>query len=721
MDWKNKAACTMLAMVLLCASILIVTTPGVEGYDVEQKPITDVSVASGLTDFDVRGLSWKPNSGEGVAVGIDQGIAGFAYSITGAANAATNYTFAGSGGTAMYDVTYNGNTNNWLICGQDNAGTENVWQYDGNIFSGMGIAGDLNTMLYGIAYSPTTGHIVVVGERQDQGVVHYHDGGAWSLITVSGAPIADEMYYDVTYSAANGKFIIVGGDILGAGLIYTVDETTLTGGAVVTLIPVIPPGTSRLYGIDWSVDNGYALAVGENANLLVVDGDGLATPFTQRMLNWAAGQSWVFNAVAFGYDGDEATIVGFDGANSVAVKYIPGQTQVANVSFEVALTYNLRAVAYKDYSSPRFAMMGGYSALQAGFVKYSNTEAFHTLNVVTIYPHITGIEMYEGIVSYPAKGVNLLETQVNVDPGTETQYYTFNVSGYHQLGWAAEVKHVNLSLWYDNGNYYDGLGASSSYPGGPNSNNKAHFMYDETAAVDPWSAPLPGNNEIYLNAAACTIGAWGLANQTHSVYFVVMFGPQVRSANPGSATPTGGQLTPETSLNDPNTWDLQAHISGVNGGDGYGYDEFGFYKYLALDASGVPGSYTGSFAPNTVGNTLTPLGNNWVDYKSNTDYTLKVWTTDLVDATTNTITADNLYVGGGAAPIDATINQFVGPGVANSIPLYLAVVPNDVNNATTTLNGNNAVGNAVTWVVDIPAGTAESYYFATATYVLEYV
>jgi hypothetical protein len=414
-----------------------------------------------------------------------------------------------------------------------------------------------------------------------------------------------------------------------------------------------------------------------------------------------------FNALDIGYAG-KMICVGSESTNGVI--YDGGTTRRTDDALLAA--HPLYDVACRPTGIP-MALTAGSS------FKYSYMAVDGGITVNTVYPHISSLNMYNKNTA-----TSVINGAVDVDPGTNTNWYTIVLQGSYSIG-AVNMDTVDLYLWWDNA----GTGTDNSGLIGAGGNIGAHFRWQRAGGVFSTIYPLTG--EWDLRNGDC--GQSDLGN-AFTVVFAFEMNQQVWAAlgatTEGAGVVFAGSQEDDTGLpgipplNDANTWDIKAVATdAVHSASSPGtYDEYGVYMFTSMTSGGLPGGgyITGSGAPNTNDVALAPVG-DWT-FSANTAYDLYVHISDLTDGT-ETIFATDIEIQGGQLNQGYDIDgQFTGPAA----PLYLAgaagasngQAPRTSDVTTTTTNGV-AGGIQVTWRCDIPA-VAESSYTGTITYVLEH-
>ncbi len=417
-----------------------------------------------------------------------------------------------------------------------------------------------------------------------------------------------------------------------------------------------------------------------------------------------------FNALDIGYAG-KMICVGSMSGNGVI--YDGGTTKRTDDALLAA--HPLFDVACRPTGIP-MALTAGSS------FKYSYMAVDGGITVNTVYPHIGSLNMYN-----QNSAVSVINGAVDVDPGTDTNWYTVFLQGsYDIVGGATNVDTVDLYLWHDGG-FTDTDNSGLIGAGG---NLGAHFRWTRGPGFSI-VCPLTGEWDIRLGDCG-----QGDAGNAFTVGFAFEMNQQVWAAlgatTEGAGVVYAGAQEDDTGvpgippLNDADTWDIKAVATdSVHSAASPGtYDEFGTYMFTSMTSGGLPGAgyITGSGAPNTPNVALGPVG-DWT-FSANTDYDLYVHISDLTDGT-QFIMATDIEIQGGEI---GAFTNFLGAGVGNA--QYLlgnsaaangeGARPDGITTTTTDGATDGAGGgSAVTWRCDIP-GVAESSYTGTITYVLEH-
>jgi hypothetical protein len=427
-------------------------------------------------------------------------------------------------------------------------------------------------------------------------------------------------------------------------------------------------------------------------------------------------QSINFNSLDVGY-ANKLICVGSDGTNGVI--YEEGTTKRTNDAL-LAL-HPLYGVACRPTGIP-MAMTAGSA------FKFSYMAVDGGLTVNTVYPHISSI-----ILRNKGLGGNIMNTAVDVDPGTNQNWYTLEVNGFHNLG-STEVDQVNVWMWFDGGATATDNSGNIGGVYGPNLG--IQLRWTRGGIPDDWSIEtLSVTNEWDLRDGDCGFSEAGTA---FTATFAFEMNQQVWSALGGFTEPVAGSQnydpgadgpTPEeqctvNALNDADTWDIKAVAvadpAGANAQSPAAYDEFGLYMFTSMTSAGLPGAgYIGISGAPLTNNVASVTVGDWT-YSANTPYDLYVHISDLVGGPG--ILATTIEIQGGQLNVGFT--NFAGPGLANAQYLIggnLAAdgaTPLQADIVTTTTTGT-AGGIPVTWRCDIP-NVPEASYVGTITYVLEH-
>jgi hypothetical protein len=363
-----------------------------------------------------------------------------------------------------------------------------------------------------------------------------------------------------------------------------------------------------------------------------------------------------------------------------------------------------------------------YALVTGSAFKYSYVEAASNIQVDTLYPHISYIELYDA-----GSNASRLNGQVDVDPGTGSVEYDLVARVWHNTG-NASVRQVEAYLWRDNGTSEAQPGAFDTPGFG---NLRMHFVWWRDNNTFFQYYPTGPQRETTLDIPGCN---WTLDVDGRNVTVRFRFSPhqQVRWANSsgdGWAEPAGTRYdgavpgwSPEdqsdvAALDDFGSWNIHVEARDVGGAIADAWDEFGLFKYTYIGSSGLPGggNVYGSGPPNTA-RWLNPVGN--VTFCANVDYQLAINCTDLIGQNLGqTIFVTDVSVRGG--DLVAQTN-FTAPGVpvflfGSALPSYH--VPLNDSRVTTTSSADGDPGTPESvfyrcWIPSVP----EDYYKGTLTY-----
>ncbi|MBI5000011.1 MAG: hypothetical protein HZB92_00570 [Euryarchaeota archaeon] len=486
---------------------------------------------------------------------------------------------------------------------------------------------------------------------------------------------------DITYDSLNYRAIITtamrGGDLTGPGL-YAVDKAA----GFQNLHPV-GYNISRMEDL-WGIDmtNGRAIAVGNNTT---------------------SGNGIVYDVVASG------TSINMFRQSNTSAPFV-GK--------------NFTGVAIRPQGIP-MAMLSGSA------FKYSYINSNGNIIVNTIYPHIRELEMV-----HTTNLVSVLNSNVNVDPGDNSNWYNISVQGFMPAaaGASGALDYFELSLWHDGG----ATGADNSGSVGVAGENVGLHMWSDGTT---FFMDYPTTGEWTLIGAGGAIDREGGGLGTNfSVSFFFRPNQQVRNGtgdgawsagiNPGGAPGrfwdsdgVEDQGNPATALDDAFSWDIKFVVAdNTSAASASAYDEFGISRFVFLgNGASLPGGgqLAGSGAPGqTV--TLAPSATEVVVFNSNCWFDLRVWSTDLAPGVpvNGPITADNLNVQGGQLGVPTPI---AGAGEPNALYLLGGAgggVWEPMLNAGTQTTTMTATGGGAFFVMtcDIPLGKAEDTYTGVMTY-----
>jgi hypothetical protein len=435
-----------------------------------------------------------------------------------------------------------------------------------------------------------------------------------------------------------------------------------------------------------------------------------------------------FNGLDMGYN-NALIVVGSDSTNGVIydVAWNGAYQATRRTDDSLLSAHPLFAVACRPTGVPM--------ALTAGSAfKYSYMAVDGGITVNTVYPHIDGFDMY-----LRSTATNVLNTNVDVDPGTSANYYVIQISGYYNAaGGANDIDQIDVWLWWDNG--ATATDNSGLIGGALGPNRGVQFRWTSGGGFVIQTGTVTNEWQIRVGDSTMTP-----AGNTFTARFAFEMNEQVRAAlgpftepsfpgnqryDPDADGPESEEQSTVNALNNADTWDIRVVVSDMahSASSAPSYDEFGVYMFTSMTSGGLPGGgyISGSGAPNTPNVPLGPVG-DWT-FSANTGYDLYVHISDLTDGV-NPIAATNIELQGGEI---GAFTNFLGAGVANAQYLLGNVLPapgvgnnegpRDFDVTTTTTNGaadGTGGGQAVTWRCDIPA-VPESSYSGTITYVLEH-
>ncbi|MCK4718262.1 MAG: hypothetical protein KAT70_06290 [Thermoplasmata archaeon] len=651
MEWRNKILSAVIVAAFLCASFVGMTyfADDAEALDTPATSIATIRQGAAAT---VNDVAWAPDGSWGLAVGASGMVWELddeEMSSTGAAFDA--FTAQSNAGDTWYGLAWNVTLGGFMIVGDGigNAG-DNIYTYDqaGGLqaWGGPVTTGGVNEVLQSIAM--VGDEFVVVGHDATgpNYVAYYYDAdgsatAGWNLLT--GAFGATDALMDVAYTGAN--FVMVGKDAAGDGVSYSVVLATMDPGNDFTSTAAGSFLTGSSFGdalnaIDWSIAAGYGLVVGEKSTICEMDATGVNTSWirphflTLEVYNF---RDVKFDALAVGYG--EALIAGGDGIDDAALlRYIDntaggGTTKnVANVTDSGGvLGFNpLYCVAFKPYASPRYATAFGDVGLAEGY-QVCNVESFNNIYTNTKYPHIDFMDIYQDWTAMDT-GTLVSNGKVDVDStGTNTELVTVQLKCHHDSGWA-EVTIIDLYIWWDNGQTLTNSQTITLAPkiGNPVDNSYAHFQF--TNIGDVFAVVVAGQDEIKLVGGADV--AWNTGPNLdgtldHMVTFQFTFGKQAwTSSFNWGGLPVSNTGLDELGLDEANTWDVQATISGTGNGAETVTDELGVYVYQEFIGTGMPGEYTGSGPPNSEITLTTTANQAYASFSSNAPYQFGVYFED---------------------------------------------------------------------------------------------
>ena len=522
----------------------------------------------------------------------------------------------------------------------------------------------------GVAVDPATHDLLIVGQSTAGGYGYYFkfyrsNSTLQDMISTMNLPA---YFSDIVYDQSSGDMLL---------------SCSVHGGPVVSAI-------YRLIAPNWgfSLSNNIgSIPSTTTLNDIKVDSNG--------------------RAIAVGYDDNAGIVYGrvYDIWRDSGNKWRLAQRSDTTSIF---YTEHLSGVSIRPIGQP-CALVSGSA------FKYAYTSAASNIEVDTLWPHISYIDLYDAGTTN-----SRLNSQVDVDPGTSTTSYDLVVRAWHGAGQAA-IGQIDVVLWWDGGSEIQP--APFVTPGFENQRMMFQWLRgspDTWQQLYPTAAPY---DETSLIIGACThIDEPDLFNVT--VRFRFSPHQQVRFADGlagnfmetagtryGGGAPEG-QSTP-SALDRLNSWNIHVTTWDTSANQASAYDEFGFYRYTYIGTSGLPGggNVVGSGPPNSMV-TLLPFSQN-INYSANCPYQLTVSTTDLTGMNHGgNIPSNRTATTGGQINVGT---YFTGPGIpqyyfGSAAPAYLN--PRNSQRTTTTVT---AGGNVVSFYCDIPS-VVEDYYKGTLTY-----
>ncbi len=385
--------------------------------------------------------------------------------------------------------------------------------------------------------------------------------------------------------------------------------------------------------------------------------------------------------------------------------------------------------AGNHFKDVRIRPYGVQMALTVGSsFRYSYTSVTAPIQVDTSVPHISYIHLFAG----DDVGTSRMNSQIDVDAGVGTTYYTLSVCFWNSLG-IDHVEECDVWMWYDMG--LINADRPGAFDDAALANQRMRFSATNGGPAPALDFPLTGETTLTVSTWEESLTyAW--VNLTFVPHEQVRWADSVAGAwNQGAATdrrydglaPFGVWNAEDQSdnsgyapLDEMNTWDIKVQIQDDATVTNYAqaYDEFGFFKYTYLGSENIAngGSVYGSGAPNVPNVALAP-SNVDVTFCANCPYSLGVTLHSVLDgvATADFIPSENIALQGG--DLDATAF-----GAAPSTQYLIGGGPlqESLGSGTTTTTSSydgNADSDAVFWWCDIPA-VAEDQYVAQITWAI---
>jgi hypothetical protein len=430
-----------------------------------------------------------------------------------------------------------------------------------------------------------------------------------------------------------------------------------------------------------------------------------------------------FYDVEYSPEGDSALMVGHDPNTNVAVIYkwtgggnggssLLMQPQDAELDDHI-----LYCVEYNPTDAAGSAIAVGASA----FAIWPNNVQTGSVTVDVIYSHVSYIDLYDAGTS-----TSRLNSQVDVDPGTNMVQYDLVVRAWNVLG-QSNISTVDAYLYYDQGAEVEP--SPFDMPG--YENTRAHFRWTR-GGVPEFEMIYPGaasdyETSIILGGCLAVDDVDGF-----NVTLRFRFSPhqQIRYANGGGTfvqsagtrydrAPMGWNAEDQSTtmaLDDTGSWNIHVGVSDTGGNTAHAYDEYGIYMYTYVGTAGLPGggSVYGSGPPST-SITLAP-SNQDVTCCANTIYKMHVTVTDLVGVSSLVVIPKTALSVEGGYQHPAVAFDAIGTPIFLIGSSGVWANPQDEMRTTTTSTSDWDLDiDYVIWYCSIPA-VPEERYLGTATY-----
>ncbi|EMR73387.1 hypothetical protein MBGDN05_00702 [Thermoplasmatales archaeon SCGC AB-539-N05] len=222
-------------------------------------------------------------------------------------------------------------------------------------------------------------------------------------------------------------------------------------------------------------------------------------------------------------------------------------------------------------------------------------ETWHNTSTLTVTV-ITGtpiINWYD--FSLVSGHVSKLNQQVDVEAE-----YEFRINITQSNGWVA-VDYINITAWYDNGS------DATTYNQSAGGNLNMFLQYENTTGNANYTMLWP-DTEVTKGSIIETV----ISSTCHNISLQFTPHKQIRYA-PGD----GSWSTAANTTDDPWSWNFIINVSTSGGTSATKTDEYGIYRYVAIDSAGNP-SMSGAPGENAEASSIT------VRTVSNTNYSLSV-------------------------------------------------------------------------------------------------
>ena len=433
-----------------------------------------------------------------------------------------------------------------------------------------------------------------------------------------------------------------------------------------------------------------------------------------------------FYDVEYGRDGQEALMVGHDPDTSVAVIYkwsnVGGQGGISKLLQPLDAELDDHIIYDVEYN-PADASNSAIAVGASAFAIWPSNVQTSSVTVDVIYSHVAYLDVYDAGTS-----TSRLNSQVDVDPGTNMVQYDLVVRAWNVLG-QANIQVVDAYAYYD-------FGAAETEPVpfdlAGYENTRMHFRWTRGG--------LPAFEMIYPGAASDYETTFITGSCTavddvdgFNVTLRFRFSPhqQIRHANgwepfaplpfvePAGSRYGGNAIEGQSAfsaLNALDTWNVHIGVTDNGGNTAHAYDEFGTFMYTYVGTAGLPGggSVYGSGPPST-SIMLSPSDQD-VTCCSNTLYKMHVTVTDLVGVSTLVVIPKTALSIEGGYQHPAVAFDAIGT------PIYIIgtsgvwAQPQDEMRTTTTSTSDwNLDVDYVIWYCSIPA-VPEDRYLGTAVY-----
>jgi hypothetical protein len=581
---------------------------------------------------------------------------------------------------------------------------------------------------HGMAYDPNWARLVLYGGIGSSGAetetwVYNCMVGSWTQMSPSTLPLAS-WSHQIVYSGSRQRPVMFGGyDPTGTPYnTATYEWNFQTGDWTLLSTPNEFNPRSKFAAAEMTVAGNPFIFGGEfmGANLADVRTyDAFENVRLEQLSGVDPGYSW--GIVGVGDSGREAIFASDDGRIQ---RHVKGTSYVVDIT-NPYMTGTYTCIGYKPAASPAYYMVLGQNQ---GIIINANFGQ-QQISVRAEGPHISFVCVRDTF------GWDRTNGMIDVDSGTNATYYRAESVAWHNGGYG-QITQVDLYMWHDGGT----TGPISDAITGPAfdtagyGNTRIHLRFYNNNWT--WQQVYPrdiGTNSAETNLLRpnCYYN-YDIDGKNMTVNFAFSPHQQVRASTGTFTEPVGGyydrpppgwNLEDQSdvgALNDLQTWDMK-WVWWSGSSPSAAWDEFGFYKYTFIGASGIPGPLRGVGAPNTMIH-MTPVAH--VSFSANYDYRLATYV-DAVPTGQNLgqqIPVANVGVKGGFLQNSSTPGEeqtFSGIGSVNALYLIGNSVsywpPAETGRLTSTNVGPRGPVTWRCWIPNVP----EDNYVTTVTYLLQ--